>query len=163
MTRPVIFLDFDGPLISTRAFWYRQKNLIVDDARWNFAFDPVAAAMIDEVATKADAQYVISSSWRRNKTRADHVNILNRNGMTGERLHKDWSTLHDYGGWKRSQEIKHWLANHLDVTVWAALDDEVEKKDLTNIVQVDPDDGLTMANLRELRRFLGLPELTLIF
>lgn len=64
MTRPVIFLDFDG-VLNTEQY---QAQLAIDgkptkDA-WGPLFDPRAVANLRKIIEATDAGIVISSSWR---------------------------------------------------------------------------------------------------
>lgn len=64
MTRPVIFLDFDGVLNTER----HQARLAIDgkptkDA-WGPLFDPRAVSNLRRIIDATDAVIVVSSSWR---------------------------------------------------------------------------------------------------
>lgn len=64
MTRPVIFLDFDG-VLNTEQY---QAQLVVDSKptkdAWGPLFDPRAVANLRKILEATDAGIVISSSWR---------------------------------------------------------------------------------------------------
>ncbi len=64
MTKPIIFLDFDG-VLNTEQY---QARLAVDgkpvkDA-WGSLFDPRAVGNLHKIVAATDARIVISSSWR---------------------------------------------------------------------------------------------------
>lgn len=151
--RPVIFLDFDGPLIPDRAFYHPKNSQVIPQL-----FDPYAIGMIQWCAEKVDAQYVISSSWR-DFGRHRVVDTLEENGVDTRRLHPDWATPR-YGQGSlatRTEEILLWLREHPEVTTWAAIDDMGDQKKLPGLIKVTKEDGFLLRHFLKLRTLLNVP------
>lgn len=145
----VLFLDIDGPMIPRRAFYLQGQTLVVSK------FDPVAAALLNEVLAKTGAKLVISSTW--GKLGIETVKpVLEENGISWESVHQDWVTPRKYP-LARPGEIKLWLANHPEITHWASLDDEELDLDDRN-VKVTFDDGMLTQHYHKLLELLVVVE-----
>lgn len=149
MSRPVIFLDIDGPMIPTRSYYLKDNQGTYD------VFDPCAVVMLNRLIKESKAQLVISSVHARQGWA--HINsILTKNGIDPVVVHLDWCT-HQTGHTSRTQEILDWLDNHHTVKVWVAIDDEtLSSKVLPNFVQCSPHDGFLWRNYLECRYMLML-------
>lgn len=159
----VLFLDFDGPMIPSRAYLLPASETMNGEA-----MDPIAVAMVNRLLRVAPAQLVISSSWR-SQGRDIIVKVLQDNGVDTGLLHKDWRTGATvpegtrFGDAEsgaafaaiRGHQIATWLAAHPEVTEWVVFDDDPVV--LNGVVQCTFDDGLTMANFRQAATLLGIP------
>ena len=109
MTRPVIFLDFDG-VIAPIVRWDRYEDL-----------DPVCVKRLNEIVAGAGADVVVSSTHRHGKSVAELQELLAAAGFTGDVLDK---TPVGAPGDDRGDEIAAWLAAH-PVAGYVILDDHV--------------------------------------
>lgn len=154
MARPVIFVDIDGPLLSTRSSMLPENRRSAVPTRRD-RFDPCAVAILETVAQESDAHYVISSSWAV-MGRDRLIPILDENGLDMGRLHHDWETPKVTFG-HRDREIRGWLDKHPDVTRWTAVDDmRCDPKLVPNWVPVAFEEGLTYSNMLLMKFHLGL-------
>jgi hypothetical protein len=148
--RPVIFLDFDGPLLPKRGFYHPDNQTVMPRV-----YDPYAIGMIEWCATKANAQYVISSTWRGNG-RGWIVSLLTENRISVDRLHPDWATPIFDKGSIRTLEILHWLAKHPEVTQWVAIDDMGDPKQLPNLIEVTEEEGFLYSHFEKMCKILKI-------
>lgn len=144
----VIFLDFDGPMIPTRAYWLpNQTRPIVS------IFDPVAVSLVNKLLEESQAQLVISSSWR-NKGLDTIKDMLTKNGMDPSVLHEDWETPQKFSS-QRIHDIKWWLDDHPEVTHYVAIDDiDLDVEFVPNAVLAGAYEGFSFRNYLEARGFL---------
>lgn len=150
--RPVIFLDFDGPLLPKRGFYHPDNQTVMPRT-----YDAYAIGMIEWCAAQVNAQYVISSTWR-DSGRGWIVNLLKENRVSVERLHPDWATPR-YGGGSmatRTEEILLWLTQHPEVRQWVAIDDMGDPKKLKNLIKVTEEDGFLLRHFEQMRKLLGI-------
>jgi hypothetical protein len=124
----VIFLDFDGVLAPIRR-WDRYEDL-----------DPACVTVLNDIATGAGADVVVSSTHRHGKTVAELQEILAAAGFTGRVLDK---TPTGAPGADRGDEIAAWLAAH-PVGGYLILDDHVvdTRASRTHLVLTHPARGL---------------------
>ena len=123
---------------------------------WTTA-DPVAIEMLNGLVHRFQFLTVVSSTWRKfdstNPTGVAANWTLRQWGFIGE-FHTDWKTP-VLPGENRNDEIRDWMRrNHESVDNFASLDD-MELRAYTNNVKVDPDDGFSSANYRQLCNFLS--------
>jgi hypothetical protein len=131
VTRRVIFLDIDGVLAPIRR-WDRYGEL-----------DPACIQVLNEIAARAGADVVVSSTWRYGKTVAELQEILHGQGFTGCVLDK---TPTGAPGAGRGEEIAAWLAEHA-VGGYVIIDDHVDMGELrTHLVQTHSAQGLQPAD-----------------
>lgn len=149
MSIPVIFLDIDGPMIPGRAYALRTQT------RRPPPFDPIAVGMVRQLCAEGAAQIVISSTWRKRRTRDGMMDILRQNGLGDVPLHDDWGTP-VLESQPRGQQIAAWLRNHPTVDHYVALDDDPSIRTLPGAVLCSPDDGLLMEHYNRARELLGL-------
>lgn len=142
---PIIFLDIDGVLISSRS-------------RLAFggypAFDPVSCGLVETICRISGSRLVICSAWRERRTRKEMEAILTSVSISSGHLHEDWATV-IIG--TREKEIIEWLERHPETDHHAILDDGVALEKLApNLVQPDPDIGLTLENFIEICALLSI-------
>lgn len=140
MINKVIFLDIDGPMIPTRAYFLPHQTKIVS------VFDPVAVSLLLRVLNQSEAKLVISSTWGL-KGREIVVDLLSQNGIMEEYLHPDWVTPRKFSS-DRPTEILWWLDKHPEVTHHVILDDA--QINLPNMVRVSLEDGLMFRHYQKM-------------
>ena len=148
MTRPVIFLDMDGVLSSPRAFIVQQDKPDRSD-KW---IDPIAVRALNMLCRASNAEIVVSSVWRLNRTRDEFRAILERNDFDGL-LHEDWRTIQLQSGF-RGDEVAEWLGRHPEVARHLILDDEGDFHPWQPLVQTDTTDGFGCRHLEQAFRVL---------
>lgn len=154
----IIFLDVDGPLISTRSGFLQKEGKVLRK------FDPVSAAAIKEVINRTQAKVVISSSWSHQGYDAV-VQLFAENGWDiVPDLHPEWTTPKKFSS-GRIHEIKWWVgdypeySNGEELTHWVAIDDSyLDPEWVPNLVWVDTYEGFTFRNFLETLEFLGQPD-----
>lgn len=125
----VLFLDFDGVIITPRATTvFGGPKGVTADFRTLTRPDPVAIAAIAAVCA-VGVGLVISSSWRKMPEQCRR--ILDDNGLA-QFLHDDWRTREDrylLGNGqldRRGNQIADWLESHPEVRAYRILDDSDE-------------------------------------
>jgi hypothetical protein len=151
----VIFLDFDGVIITPRACTaldpIKRGEICAKIAN---RADPVAVAAIAAVCATG-VRIVVSSSWRKMEEQCRH--ILRENGLE-QFLHPDWRTRDDRyvgpGGKldRRGDQIADWLAAHPEVRSYRILDDSDEMLPLQSpyFVLCHAYDGLGYYHIKKL-------------
>ena len=131
MTRRVIFLDIDGVLAPITR-WDRYGDL-----------DPACIQVLNEIVASAEADVVVSSTWRYGKTASELQEMLEAEGFKGCVLDK---TPTGAPGANRGDEIAAWLAGH-PVSGYVIIDDHADMGELhARLVQTHPGHGLQPAN-----------------
>ena len=149
MTAPVIFLDIDGPMIPGRAYALRTQT------RRPPPFDPIAVAMVSRLCQESGAEIVISSTWRKRRSRDEMTDVLRQNGLGDVALHEDWGTP-VLDSQTRGQQITAWLRNHPMVERYVALDDDHTVRTLPGAVLCTSGDGIGLEQYNRARELLGL-------
>ena len=140
--RRVIFLDIDGVLAPIRR-WDRYGEL-----------DRLCIEVLNEIVARADADVVVSSSWRHGRTLAQLQAMLDAVGFAGSVV---GATPTIGVGAGRGEEIAAWLAEH-EVSGYVILDDHVDVGELrTHLVQTEPVHGLRSADVPRVLETLGRP------
>lgn len=155
MTAPVIFLDIDGVMIPGRAYALRTQT------RRPPPFDPIAVGMVRQLCQEAGAQIVISSTWRKRRTRDEMRDVLRQNGLGEVTLHEDWGTP-VLDSQPRGQQIAAWLRNHPTVERYAALDDDPSVRTLPGAVLCSSADGIGLEQYNRARELLGLKPIVVL-
>lgn len=176
--KPVVFVDIDGVLNSSRNYlnWHDvlEKDpttgtiSMADDPHVDLLFDQENIGILNEITDSSGAIIVISSSWRQLYRRDTSilVDIFKRNGVSAKILGTTPTWEHD-----RASAISIWLYQDAkqsgDVRPYVILDDfgpEMfrgsgihEEHVLTDhLVQTDAKTGLVWADVRKALRILGL-------
>lgn len=142
-TTPIIFLDFDGVLTSTRVCE------AVNEAFWSTP-DPIACKLIVKLINEFGCKLVISSTWRLLYHKNSIEMYLRSHGFPDGILHADWGTK-ELG--VRSEEIKEWISRHPEATVFVAIDDDT--LNMPEWVATDGDEGFLYKHYYAARRILS--------
>ena len=127
----MLFLDIDGVLAPIRR-WDRYGDL-----------DPACIRVLNDIVARADADVVVSSTWRYGKTVAELQEMLEAWGFTGRVV---GVTPTGAPGTARGDEIAAWLAEH-DVSGYAIVDDHGDVGELrARLVVTQPAHGLRAAD-----------------
>lgn len=171
--KPVLFLDFDGPLFPERAI-----DISADISKYPgtktfhpfityWEMDQIAVKQLNTLYGMYQFDTVVSSSWRDFCDCDEIVELFQVNGLDLH-LHNDWSTEGTYvnGGLgrrmgNRAREISDWLSQHeidnirpahiiLDDPWSGRTLDEADLKELGlhNLVMVDPNMGISKLEYR---------------
>ena len=123
----MIFLDIDGVLAPIRQ-WDRYGDL-----------DPACVSVLNEIAARAGADVVVSSTHRHGKTVADLQTMLEEAGFSGSVVGK---TPVGAAGAERGDEIAAWLADH-PVAGYVIIDDHLDMGALRgHLIVTQPAHGL---------------------
>lgn len=143
-----IFLDFDGPMVPMNSWKDRDK-------KGHTAFDPDAVKAILRVLQETNTKLVISSSWR-NIGYERISSILEKEGISKDFLHEDWSIdfSYDVGMGGRANYIKTWLDRHPEISHYAVVDDA--ELDIPNLVKVSTFDGMSETHRHQLFKLFDL-------
>jgi len=135
-SKPFLFLDIDGVLNSSRSA--KQFGTFA-------TFDPVCVNALNRVLKITEAQVVISSVWRFNRTAADLTKELFRQNI---RLPGEVKYTPDFRrDIPRDEEIGAFLARYPAKMPYVILDDNTDMGDLLpHLVKTDSNIGLTEEN-----------------
>lgn len=139
----VIFLDFDGVLLSMKTL--REKHMKIirgEHVADNDAFDALCVANLNMILEYVpEAMIVISSSWRKLRDLPALSKMLQDNGIDPHRLIDKTPEL----GGKRGSEIQAWLNANSDVKDYIILDDDSDMlpKQKVCFIKVNGQEGLT--------------------
>lgn len=149
--RPVIFLDFDGVLNSTR-------SAIAFGGYGEAQLDPVAVALVASLAKLADARVVVSSTWRLLYSLGDLRRILsNYSHALADRVTDATPSLRSG---HRGEEIEAWLTDN-GTPSYVILDDDADMlpSQLSCFVRVDGQYGFSSPDFRKALGIFNLREL----
>lgn len=128
--KPVIFLDFDGPLFPEKIFFYPQNQELVSIPKCRelnlhqrvkyWYADPFAIAILNKLKEAHNYQLVVSSSWTTLHEQEQIENLLKANGLNYE-FHYDWKT--NKNSEERRFQIEEWLSRHPEVVEYMIFDD----------------------------------------
>ena len=168
----IVFTDFDGVLNSTPYTSellrkIRERPAGATASRKEEALDETNVAILDALCLEADAELVVSSSWREVRTLAELWAMLLARGFRGRVRGKTptW-VLGPYGakaGPERGDEIQAWLsaAPNFGIVVdsFVILDDQDDMAHLADrLVRTDPGFGLTVQDASSAKKLLGSPQ-----
>ncbi|MBB5694427.1 HAD domain-containing protein [Muricoccus pecuniae] len=168
MTPPVLFLDIDGVLLSSRA-WLLPANqdlqaMSAGLPRWQslqlvgheVVFDPCAVALVGRICEATGAQVVVASFWRYTVgPELTRTKLLDQ-GLPGALLHEDWACpMVRHGSPDKNADISYWLEEHgiAHYGTWLVLDDENVVPGAT--LRTDGLDGLGARDAAAAVRFFG--------
>jgi len=175
----IIFLDFDGVLVTRRQL---QKRKPEDRAATNYNLwiqgkaDPECVANLKRLLEMTQAKIVVSSSWRKVKEGECPLGyvrmVLRQWGLASDlvigttpQLTKETVITREDGervpfmlAKERGHEIQAWLNQNAvpDGTQLVILDDESDMVHLKHrLIQTDFEDGLQLAHIKRAARILG--------
>lgn len=146
----IIFLDFDGPLISYRSILANGGIPMSTNEPDIKFFDETAIKLIKSIANHTNAKIIVSSTWRDSpcyENMADNLDLP----ISG-RL-----PLYD-GKLTRGEEIRRWLNDNPRVTQYAIVDDDKDFYDyqLPHLVNTPESNGFTWACAVKLAILMGV-------
>ena len=134
----VLFLDHYGVLsLSNQPVTRTELSMIsrdeLNDATLFNDFDKNAVNILNDIIDLTGAEIVVSSDWKRHATLDGMCEFYQKQGIKKMPLaYTDWlpgaPTYHE----QRATEISTWLAQHPEITHWAAVDDLYMGTWLTN-------------------------------
>ena len=114
--KPVLFLDFDGPLFSEIGIMtgqpisaYKGKPLHPFITYWEM--DVKAVRTLNMLYDIYQFDTVISSSWQRLVDKEQIEDLFQHNGLQ-LKIHEDWYTNKRFGNSCRASQISDWLHNN---------------------------------------------------
>ena len=139
MSKRVVFLDIDGPIIPFSMF------LVDRNASYGHAIPPVTVAVVRELCKRAEALVVFNTTHNITLPgdKAIEVSMVTA-GLPEEMIHADMKTK--YPQIARETAVREWLARHPEIEDWIAFDDE-RFTTRENLIWVDPDAGLHLGHL----------------
>lgn len=140
MTQPVLFLDFDGVLNSSRFFTARlAAKLPITSA--DDRVDPAAVALLNRIVDTLDPMFVASTTWRHAYSTGALTRCLRGHGFKG-RI-QSATPLNGYA--ERGGEIQAWMTVHgVTADRIVILDDNDDMEHLSpRLVRTSDRDGLT--------------------
>ncbi len=154
----VLFLDFDGVMITTRA------HIALEPRRGGQMTepDPVALGLIRRLCSHG-VRIVVSSTWRLNPTRC--LDWLEKHELR-HYLHTDWMTPDSsrneggiYLGRGRGDEIADWQRLHPEVRSYRILDDDTAMlpAQMPYYVHSDSSNGVSYEAMVNLLAWAGVP------
>lgn len=147
MTRPVLFLDFDGVLNS--GAWFRAGDRGPDD------LDPAAVAILNDIVDCTDCSVVVSSTWRLLHPLTELRRILGNHGYRFG-LRDQTPELSSVEQDRRGAEIAAWLHAH-PTPRFAILDDDNDMGPLAHkLVQTSFATGLVGLSGADRQRLAAL-------
>lgn len=156
MTRPVLYLDFDGVLNDEAWCASDERKAAIDAYRKAndcgsfkamIALAPIhdlrpeLVAHVRRILDETDARLIVCSSWRSSMSDDDLRACLARVGLPFDgTTPRDPVRFSEYGA--RQRDIRTHVATLEPGTRWCVLDDDVNKAEFPGRV-VRPDDGVT--------------------
>lgn len=145
-----VVLDIDGPIIPG-------TMLLADPyAQFKRIVPPTTIAVVKELCRAAGAVIVVNSTQNEDRTGVpDIIDALVAQGLERGHFHPtDPKTEMPLK--TRPEALKAWLAQHPEIHEWVALDDQAFIDD-RRLIKVDPDVGLSLADLNRALAVFGIP------
>jgi HAD domain in Swiss Army Knife RNA repair proteins len=138
--RPIVFLDIDGVLNSLASTLGSKPN----------AFDHTACKLMERLVVQANAQVVISSSWREGRTPGQLINILWEQAQIHLLAARVVGVTPILAAGNRGDEIARWITDHSgqNNAAFVIIDDEFHfnPDQIPHLVQTSHRDGFTVKN-----------------
>lgn len=140
--QPVLFLDIDGVLNTTRSFIYvKQSNLPID------TLDPVACSLLKYIQEETDCKIVISSTWRilsslEEISKAVGIKVTDKTPEINSR--------------HRGTEIDLWMQQNYYPPKYVILDDDSDmlESQMSNFVKTEFNEGLLWKHVEKIIQLL---------
>lgn len=140
--QPVLFLDIDGVLNTTRTFIYvNQNNLPIN------TLDPVACSLLRYIQQETNCKIVISSTWR---ILSSLEEISQAIGIGVKDKTPEIPSRH------RGSEIDIWMKENYYPPKYAILDDDSDmlESQIEHFVKTEFNDGLLWKHVEKIIRLL---------
>jgi len=138
----LIFLDIDGVMTSS--------SLIMEKGKI-YPFSESSVIALNNILYSNNVRIILTSSWRTVFNVEKQCQIFEENGI----CQMPMGATIDLGFENRSLEIKDYLASH-DVENFVILDDmEIENFE-NHFLRINPENGLTMKNVKEINEILTI-------
>ena len=124
-----IFLDIDGvistfneSMSSTKDFW--DSNPWAKDMRVLYPFNQDCVMVLNEIIKETDAEIILSSDWKKQRTLEELDIIFKKNGIIKSPIDKTKNLRDEYSNFEtcRSMEITHYIGENI-ITDYIILDD----------------------------------------
>lgn len=141
MTKRIVFLDIDGPIIPFSMF------LVDRMASWHRIIPLITVAVVREVCKRSNAKVVFNTTHNMPMDNVDDIEIaVTKAGLPEDMIHPDMKTK--FPSIRRDIAVLEWLSRHSEVVDWIAFDD-ARFTDADNLIWVDPDAGLHLGHLNK--------------
>lgn len=117
----ILFLDFDGVMIPTRAYWIDGQTRPVSK------FDPCAVSLVNKLCEENDIKIVVVSSWRRTvfAPYTDDLKLhMISQGIKEHLIHEDSLCPFKFSS-SKYHDVTLWLENHPEVVEYLIVDDDL--------------------------------------
>src|ERR1700722_9897618 len=152
MKRNVIFLDFDGVLVTEKSYYQgSRRGYVLNPER--HAVDTTAVRNLNSIVAATNAQIVISSAWRMCRDKDELLVLLRQWSIQGEFI----GTTPIMLSGSRGQEIAVWIKrNQKSIQNYVILDDDPRTAPVKHRhVQTREKVGLTAADAAKAIAMLG--------
>lgn len=150
----IIFLDFDGVIITYRSHYAYNKRFIQPEQPLGpfKDLDVVTCNFLRRICKYHNIKIVVSSTWRVNKSTC--MDRLVEAGLF-EYLHEDWRTIQS--GRNRGSQIKEWLERHSECEDYLIIDDDNDmlEEQQSKFVLASMMEGLSSEGMRKIMRWIG--------
>ena len=159
----VIFLDFSGVLTSVASIIYhnRRRVLGLEEGEGLISFCPIACSNLEYILEECpEAQVVVSSDWRKDRTIEQLKKIFEENQVMPSRIIDTTPELEQYEedgkDMGRGSIISTYLKAHPEVTHFVIIDDEDDMKPyMSHLVKVNSSNGLTFTDAEKVIEMIG--------
>lgn len=163
----VLFLDIDGVLITTRSLMLFPRHYHYRNGEFETMPDPLSIHAVRHIVQHTGCKVVINSTKAAlGEDRIRDV-FMTAEYDVADDLSCHWRTQFPHEGFNRSESINEYVKIH-GIENWCVIDDD----DLTRLhevwfdrefhVKTNPDDGITIDNVKEACRILGNPMRSII-
>jgi len=146
----IIFIDADGVWR-----WLSGPVALAQQGSITDGINTHAIDLLNRLAEETESCFVISSSWRTTGSSEEVIDEHVKHGFKKELFHPTDSCTGPVLR-KRANEIVEWLARHVEVKNYVAVDDERPK--IPKAVKIDGNLGFNIYNYNHCCRLLGQPE-----
>lgn len=139
--RPLIFLDFDGVINNHSTRWTKGSF-----PPKRVTCEPELVALVTEMLERLNARLVISSTWRKIKTRND---ILWQFPQWAPFLEPAWKTGNSQSGF-RGDEVDDWIQENEFNGRYICVDDDGDFYEHNTLVKINPETGIKQDDVEKI-------------